>query len=138
MLMCGMDDGDFDYWHDDGRVMTLRTRRARRCASCRDKIEVGDECMAFARWRTPAPDSVAERIYGDEEPLATWYLCERCAGLYEALDELGFCGLLGQDLRRVAREYADMQREAGVFRGALVPKAPPPASAGDGPVQEEV
>ena len=58
-------------------------------------------------------------IHGDEEPLPTWYLCARCAGLYESLDGLGFCNLIGQDLRETCREYAQLQRDAGVFRGAM-------------------
>ena len=62
---------------------------------------------------------MAERIYADEEPLPTWYLCDRCAGLCESLDALGFCNLLGQDMRELCREYAQMQREAGVFRGQM-------------------
>lgn len=51
--------------------------------------------------------------------MPSWWLCERCSGLYESLDSLGFCGMLGQDLREVCREYAQMQRNAGVFRGAM-------------------
>lgn len=122
MLACDCDYGDNAWWYeDDGDgVKPLATKRMRRCCSCKDRIAVGDECLKFVRWRNPNEGSVAERIYGDEEPLATWYLCDRCAGLYESLDGLGFCGLLGQDLRSVCREYADMQREAGVFRGQMV------------------
>lgn len=65
---------------------------------------------------------VVVRIYGDggEQSIPTWYMCDRCAGLYESLNGLGFCDLLGQDLREVCREYAQMQRDAGVFRGQMV------------------
>ena len=66
-------------------------------------------------------------IYGDggEMPLPTWYLCDRCAGLYESLDDLGFCDPLGQDLRATAREYAEMQRAGGVFKGRMIVKDKP-------------
>ncbi len=121
MLACNCDMDDPDWWHDCGSdVQPLATKRMRRCCSCKDRIAVGDDCKPFTRWRQPEYDSIAERIYGDEEPLATWYLCDRCAGLYESLDGLGFCNLLGQDMREVCREYADMQRAAGVFRGQMV------------------
>ena len=121
MLSCSCgDDGDFGWWHDGGREPApLATKRMRRCCSCKVRIAVGDECQEFVRWRNPDPDSIAARIYGDEEPMPSWWLCERCSGLYESLDSLGFCGMLGQDLREVCREYAQMQRNAGVFRGAM-------------------
>ena len=122
-LTCECGDGDYERWHDGPTgVAPLATRRSRKCCSCAARIAVGDDCVAFRRWRYPAPDSIAERIYGEggEEPLATWYLCDRCAGLYESLEDLGFCDLLGQDLRSLCREYAQMQRDAGVFRGRMV------------------
>ena len=122
MLACDCDYGDdAEWWYDDtAEVVPLATKRMRRCCSCKDRIAVGDECAAITRWRNPGEDSIAYRIFGDEEPLPTWYLCDRCAGLYESLDGLGFCNLLGQDMREVCREYAQMQRDAGVFRGEMV------------------
>jgi hypothetical protein len=122
MLACSCDYDDPAWWHEDGGdVKPLNTKRMRRCCSCKDRIAVGEDCMAFPRWRTPNYGSIEERIFGEggEVWLATWYLCDRCAGLYESLDGLGFCNLLGQDLRSVCREYAQMQREAGVFRGQM-------------------
>lgn len=119
-LSCYCDDGDLDWWYEARPVTTLYAKRWRRCRSCKERINVGDECMPLTRWRTPNPGSVAERIYNDEEPLATWYLCERCAGLYESLDSLGFCINMPADLRYLCREYAQMQRDAGVFRGQMV------------------
>ncbi len=133
MLACDCDYGDdCEWWHDGGgEVKPLATKRMRRCCSCKDRIAVGDDCMPFARWRTVKDYSDPEvlvRIYGEggEIALPTWYLCDRCAGLYESLDGLGFCNLLGQDMREVCREYADMQRDAGVFRGQMVVSPKPP------------
>ena len=124
MLACDCDYGDdAEWWYDDtAEVVPLATKRMRRCCSCKERIAVGEDCKPFRRWRTPNYDSIEERIYGEggEVPLPTWYLCDRCAGLYESLDGLGFCNLLGQDMREVCREYAQMQREAGVFRGQMV------------------
>ena len=122
MLSCDCDYGDdAEWWFDDTKeVAPLATKRMRRCCSCKDRIAVGDDCKPFIRWRNADYDSVEYRIHGEEVPLPTWYLCDRCAGLYESLDGLGFCELLGQDLRKVCREYAEMQRDAGVFRGQMV------------------
>jgi len=119
-LACECDYDDPKWWHEGAaEVAPLATKRMRRCCSCKARIAVGEDCSAIRRWRTPEPDSVAERIFADEEPLATWYLCDRCAGLYESLDGLGFCDLIGQNLVNVCREYGEMQREAGVFRGQM-------------------
>ncbi len=127
MLSCDCDYGDdVEWWFDDsGEVAPLATKRMRRCCSCKDRIAVGEDCKPFIRWRNISDYSdheVLVRIYGEggEYPLPTWYLCDRCAGLYESLDDLGFCGLLGQDLREMCREYAEMQRDAGVFRGQMI------------------
>lgn len=126
MLSCDCDWGDYEWWFDDtSEVSPLATKRMRRCCSCKDRIAVGDECKAFRRWRNVneySDPEVVVRIYGDggEQSIPTWYMCDRCAGLYESLNGLGFCGLLGQDLREVCREYAQMQRDAGVFRGQMV------------------
>lgn len=120
MLTCSCGENDYAwFYYKPHEIEPLTTARSRRCSSCRERISVGEDCMAFPRFCNPAPDSIDERIYGEEKPLATWYLCDRCAGLYESLDSLGFCDLLGQDLREVCGEYAQMQREAGVFRGEL-------------------
>ena len=126
MLSCSCDNDDAEWWYDDTKdVSPLATRRMRRCLSCKERIAVGDDCKAFPRWRNvndySDPDVVV-RIYGEggEYPLPTWYLCDRCAGLYESLDSLGFCDLLGQDLRKACRVYAQMQRDGGVFRGQMV------------------
>lgn len=123
-LSCECDWDDPDWWYDDSRpVEPLATKRSRRCVSCNDRIKVGDDCKEFTRWRHARYDTIEERIYGEggEVPMASWYLCDRCAGLYESLDDLGFCGLLGEkhDLRETCREYADMQRQAGVFKGSM-------------------
>lgn len=125
-LSCSCDNYDAEwYYRDDEPVGPLTTKRMRRCFSCKDRIAVGDECKPFQRWRNVSDyndHEVVVRIYGDggEMPLPTWYLCDRCAGLYESLDGLGFCDLLGQDLRKTCREYAQMQRDAGIFRGEMV------------------
>ena len=125
MLSCSCDNDDPDWWYEDHlEVKPLATKRMRRCCSCKARIAVGDDCMAFSRWRNVSPYSDPEvlvRIYGEggEFPLPTWYLCDRCAGLYESLNSLGFCDLLGQNLVQTCREYAQMQRDAGVFRGQM-------------------
>ena len=122
-LSCECDVDDPEWWYDSGKeVAPLATKRARKCCSCSARIAVGEDCKAFRRWRVPALESIEERIYGEdgEVSIATWYLCDRCAGLYESLESLGFCGMLGDNMIEACREYAQMQRDAGVFRGQMV------------------
>lgn len=117
---CG-DDAEWWYEPADG-VAPLATKRWRACCSCKDRINVGDDCKALRRWRAVCDFSdppVVISIYGDEYPLTTWYLCDRCAGLYESLSDLGFCITMPDNLIEVCREYAQMQRDAGVFRGQM-------------------
>ncbi len=121
-LTCYCDCDDHAWWYEGvGEIAPLATKRSRRCCSCKVRIAVGEDCAAIPRYRHPEYDSIEERIYGEggEVPLATWYLCDRCAGLYESLDSLGFCDLIGQNLIEVCREYAQMQRDGGVFRGQM-------------------
>lgn len=124
MLTCSCDDsGDYEWWHDGGReVKPLATKRMRRCCSCKDRIAVGDDAKEFVRWRNPGYDTIEERIYGEggEIPMPSWWMCDRCAGLYESLDSLGFCISLGDNMVELAREYGEMQRAAGVFKGNMV------------------
>ena len=118
-LTCECGGDYFEWWHDGGReVAPLATKRWRSCCSCKERIAVGDDAKEFVRWRNPTND-VEWRIYGDTVPTASWWMCDRCAGLYESLDSLGFCELLGQNLVDACREYAQMQRDAGVFRGQM-------------------
>lgn len=124
MLSCSCGWDDVEWWYEDsGVVAPLATKRMRRCCSCKDRIAVGDDCVRFRRWRSVDyfnDHPVVASIYGDEYPLTPWYMCDRCAGLYESLDSLGYCDLLGQDMRELCREYAQMQRDGGVFKGEMV------------------
>ena len=91
-LSCGCDDWGDDadwYWSDD-KFVVLATKRSRRCRACKTILKPGTECLELTRFRGPRTD-FEERIYGDEVPLASRYLCERCAGIYLSLEELGFC-----------------------------------------------
>jgi hypothetical protein len=55
---------------------------------------------------------IEESIYGDEVPLADWYLCETCGDLADSLSELGFCYHLG-DGESLKQQIADYRRDEG-------------------------
>lgn len=113
MLSCACDSDDGDGWRyfSPTDFSTLNTKRAKRCVSCGCRLAPGSEVLAFERNRPPAND-IEERIYVDEVPLATWYMCETCGGLYLAITEAGYCVLLaqGENMRDLAHQaHADAE-----------------------------
>lgn len=75
----------------------LRTKRARRCSSCKALIAVGDCCGEWPRLRCPDPGV----------RMASAYTCERCTDLFFSLDELGYkCIAYWEDMTELAKEYA--------------------------------
>ncbi len=108
-LSCEYHDYDGDgwaYWPPTDES-TLETKRSRRCCSCNDLVKPGSVVVIFPRFRSPN-HCVEEEIYGDEVPLATWYMCEKCGDMYWSLSELGFCIMLGEEMRELTREYAEV------------------------------
>lgn len=102
-------DGDYDFWYyapDD--FSTLTTKRGRRCYSCRTWVLPGATVAKFDCWRSPE-NNIEERIYGDEVPMPDRFMCEECAGLFFSLTDLGYCYELGESVRDLVREYAQMQ-----------------------------
>lgn len=95
---CGT-DGDW-WYHGPHDFQILNTKYSRKCFSCGDRIAVGADCGRFYRYRAPRdePPYIEDRIYGDEVPLTTWYLCEECAGVYFSIDALGYCVMIGDGM----------------------------------------
>lgn len=121
-LSCECGD-DYDrYYAPAADFAPLQLSRAKRCCSCRSLIRVGEDALAFRCWRRPGYDTIEEKIYGEdgEVPMAPRFMCERCGGLFMALEDLNFCISLDDNMVSLAKEYGQMQREAGVFRGAMV------------------
>lgn len=91
-------DSDW-YYEGPSDFSILDTKRGRRCFSCNELVKVGAEVGKFWRHR-PSNDEyeLEDRIYGDEVPLATWYACETCAGLYFSIIEAGYCVMIGDGM----------------------------------------
>jgi len=94
----------------------LKTSRRQRCTSCRKLIDIGADCGMISRYRI-ADHWIEEKIYGEfgEIPIAPHYMCEECAGLYFALDDLGFCASLYENQHKLITEYNAM-RKSGEFK----------------------
>ena len=99
-------DGDGEWWWKCNlNTYPLKTKRSRKCCSCGDKISVGEDCAIVYRNHAPNND-IEERIHGDEVPMATWYLCDKCNDLAISLDELGFCFSLGDEsIQQQIKDY---------------------------------
>lgn len=110
-LTCAMDCDDAEWYYEQASDFApLNTKRSRKCCSCGCRIAVGEDALKHACWRRPEND-IEERIYGDEVPLATKYMCESCGGIAITLSELGYNAPPGEDMRKLAREYREQREE---------------------------
>lgn len=107
-------EGDADWYFVAAEDFApLATKRRQRCRSCGALINIGADCLRFTRTREPRTD-IEESIYGDGDtvPLADYYNCEVCGGLFMALSERGYCVAPNEDMRELAREHGQLEREA--------------------------
>ena len=73
-----------------------------KCCSCFNRIPAGATIVTF---ELVTYDDNGEEQYGENE-----YMCEVCADLYFSLEELGFCINLGDNMRELVEEYAEMTK----------------------------
>jgi len=116
-LFCDAGGYDTDvadwWWYQPADEAPLATKRSRKCCSCGAKIGVGETARKVKRYR-PATEWEEMRGFGDEVPLADWYLCEKCGDLADSLAELGFCYTLGDD--SLAKQIDEFRREEAAHR----------------------
>lgn len=122
-------DGDGWYWmiREDCREMfyvegkpvfdveifrPLWTKRSRKCKSCGGKINVGEQCVEFERYRACKYD-IELRIYDETEgvPLASWFLCEECGEINANLNDLGYCVQPNDNMHDLLAEYRELHRD---------------------------
>ena len=107
-LSCSCENDNADWYYEHTNDFTvLDTKRSRKCCSCGKKLVPGDVVFKFRRWRPPSElhDFLEEAIYGDEVPLAPWFMCETCGGLFMAIDELGMCCDISENIAEQIKEY---------------------------------
>lgn len=110
-ISCTCDsDGGYDWYYiaDLTDFKPLNTKRGRKCCACKKPIKIGDDCVSLSRYRSPNSD-IEDRIYGDEVPMPTWYLCEECGGLAMALSDVDLCYSVEEPLKRQIQEWREMQ-----------------------------
>lgn len=123
-------DGADWWWYQPDDEAPLATKRSRKCCSCGQKVGVGETARKVRRFRPTSErcNYIEESIYGDEVPLADWYLCETCGDLADSLGELDFCyNLGGESLQQQIAEYRETEaaerewqktHSAGIHRAA--------------------
>ena len=112
-LSCECRDWDWEgdgwgyYYPED--IITLQTKRRRRCCSCRVLIDIGADCVKFNRIRYPQ-DEIEEKIHGEDGEilLAPWYMCSICGEIYLNLTTIGYCPQINDDMREDIKEYHQM------------------------------
>ena len=107
MISCDC-DGDFDNWVElyVEEFLPLDTKRSRKCASCGEKIAVGEHSLHFLSYRQPRSD-YEERRFGESVPMASQYFCESCGEIWLNLDAVGLCVVFG-DMRDAQKEYWEL------------------------------
>lgn len=101
-------DADGEWWYlppDDFSLLVAR--RGRRCVSCGGWIRPGETVVRFECERATR-DAIEERIYGDTVAMAPRFMCDSCGGLYFSLTDLGFCVRIGDSMRELVAEYAQL------------------------------
>ena len=108
-LSCSCSYDDAAWWYSaPNDYSTLTTKKRKRCSSCHNLIDIGSIVAPFRRWRSPESE-IEERIYGDEIPLATMYLCEHCADMYFNFEALGFeCVSPNENMNELLKDYHDV------------------------------
>jgi len=100
-------DCDTWYYYHPEDFSKLTTSKRKRCCSCKVLINKQAGCLEFPRQRQPRHD-IEEEIYGDEVPLASYFMCEACGEIYLNLSDLGYCLDITQDMREYLKEYQEL------------------------------
>ena len=112
-ISCGCDWGDdADEWYEVLDPAPLATKRSRSCTACKVRIPVGQWAYEVMRTRGPGHE-IEERIYGDEVPMGSKWLCEDCGDIYESLSELGVCVALDEPMRAQLAEFHQLYGKPG-------------------------
>ena len=95
------------YYMRPKNFTTLRTRKRKRCSSCKTLICRGTTVLIFNTWREPKTD-IEERIYRGEVPMARKYMCEKCGDQFMNLSELGFCIDPTENMFELLQDYQEI------------------------------
>ena len=111
MLSCSCPDiSDYDsdgwFYYPPNDFSVLNTLKRKRCISCKRLINIGSLVIEFTRARY-ARNDVEERRYGDgnDIPLASYFMCEKCGEIYLNLSDIGYCLDISESMQAQMDEY---------------------------------
>jgi hypothetical protein len=108
-LTCDCDDWDGagSAYIPPEELTTLRTKKRKRCISCRELINIGAPAYEFQHFRYPKTD-IEIKIHGEDNEicLAPRYMCEECGDQYLNLDALGYCVNPYENMLELLTEYS--------------------------------
>lgn len=87
----------------------LNASRRKRCKSCGELIDVGEDCLRFHRHRE-ARDEIEMDIHNEGYTIrmADYHHCARCGEIFLNLESVGYCLDIESDMREAMREYWEM------------------------------
>jgi len=104
----GFDTDGWDWWYYNPNDFTpYNGKRRTRCCSCQVLIAPGDECVCIDRVRAPRSE-IEERIHGEEIPIASWYLCEKCGEIFLNLTAYGYCVEIQENMTDQLHEHWEL------------------------------
>lgn len=108
-LSCDCNFGDDAEWYyeEPFNYSKLDRKRATRCCSCEQLIKPNSDCGEFTRCRDTQTD-IEINIYDDLVPLASWFMCADCTGIWLNLSALGYCMDINQPVSNALSEYHEM------------------------------
>ena len=96
-------DGDGWWYYSPTDYASFPMKNRKRCCSCKSHIANGDLSTEFPRYRRPVTD-IDESISGEEVALASWWMCETCSDLFFSITEMGYCVMIGGNMKDEAQE----------------------------------
>jgi len=111
MLSCSCTEYELEpgcwCWFGTDNFVKFEAKRRKRCCSCNELVNVGSDCLEFARIRCPASD-IEARISGEEIPMAPLIMCDKCGEHYLNLSEIGYCLEPFRNMEHYLLEYQIM------------------------------
>lgn len=82
----------------------FQRKRRKRCSSCKELVNIGDDCLEFVRERSPCSE-IEMNICGDTVPMSSLIMCEKCGEIYLNLTAVKYCMSPDEDMRGYMKEY---------------------------------
>lgn len=115
-ISCNIESDDAAWWWSTNKELTTYKKSvSKRCCSCKELIKPEQRCIPIERWRNPK-NEIEERIYGDDIPLARWFMCEACAPIFVKFLDMEVHINLGVDsLQSLLKEFEKLYAPSPEF-----------------------